>query len=491
MSAELKKIYKKRNKELGRSDKDRAGDGNAGLATNFMDIADVKVKNGGVIAFIVPSTLVAGSAWEKMRDILDRRYRDIVIVSIAGSTDQETSFSADTDMAEVLIVATRRDDNSGGGTPVSYYNLHRCPRTILEAFGFAKAIKNTPATEDGKMLHLGTEDKGDQAIGHCILNREGFKVPYGTPGGAICVKDIDISRMAVRLSQGCFHIPLLRDDLDLPVVRLETLGTRSPAARNYDGGTKQRGGLCRGPFKPLGDKNNRIKKKENKSRQLKPGEDFPCYWPFLWNHDADLERKMVVDPDWDGIVRTTNYEGHRKKAVELWSSYATRLCFSSGFRFNSQSLSACRPPRKVLGGRCWPGFKCNEERYEIPIVLWMNTTLGLISYWCQGVRSHVGRAGFSVEVLPPFPILDVTSLSKKRLGIAEDIFKAFEDREFLPANEAWRDETRHALDREVLAQVVGLSADTLKPDGPIDLLRRKWCAEPSVHGNQPTRPPGS
>ena len=55
----------------------------------------------------------------------------------------------------------------------------------------------------------------------------------------------------------------------------------------------------------------------------------------------------------------------------------------------------------------------------------------------------------------------------------------------LPANEAWRDEARQALDRAVLIDLLELPEEVLKP---LALLRRQWCAEPSVHGGKGTAP---
>ena len=69
-----------------------------------------------------------------------------------------------------------------------------------------------------------------------------------------------------------------------------------------------------------------------------------------------------------------------------------------------------------------------------------------------------------------------------------DIYIRFRGREFLPANEAYRDDTRQTLDRELLFG--RFSVLRLDPDlkNSLDLLRLQWCAEPSVHGGKGTRP---
>ena len=67
------------------------------------------------------------------------------------------------------------------------------------------------------------------------------------------------------------------------------------------------------------------------------------------------------------------------------------------------------------------------------------------------------------------------------------IFEDYKNREFLPANEAYRDETRKNLDHELLFGITSvLKLDPALGEG-LNLLRKQWCAEPSVHGGKGTR----
>ena len=59
------------------------GHGNAGLASEFMDLAHDKLKPGGVLALVLPFAFVSGQAWSKAQETLSRWYRDIHVVSIA------------------------------------------------------------------------------------------------------------------------------------------------------------------------------------------------------------------------------------------------------------------------------------------------------------------------------------------------------------------------------------------------------------------------
>ncbi len=81
--------------------------------------------------------------------------------------------------------------------------------------------------------------------------------------------------------------------------------------------------------------------------------------------------------------------------------------------------------------------------------------------------------------------LDVRQLSDAQVQRAHAIFDDFREREFLPANEAYHDETRQALDEAVLVNLLGLPESILEP---LALLRLQWCQEPTVHGGKATRP---
>lgn len=87
--------------------------------------------------------------------------------------------------------------------------------------------------------------------------------------------------------------------------------------------------------------------------------------------------------------------------------------------------------------------------------------------------------------MPSLVTLDVRKLNGVQLAHAKAIFDEFREREFLPANEAYRDETRQALDRAVLVDLLALPEDVLEP---LDVLRSQWCAEPTVHGGKKTQP---
>ena len=80
------------------------------------------------------------------------------------------------------------------------------------------------------------------------------------------------------------------------------------------------------------------------------------------------------------------------------------------------------------------------------------------------------------------------ALNAAQTRVASSIFADFAGKRFLPANKAYRDQTRKARDKAVLLRLLALPESTLES---LDLPRLKWSAEPNVHGGKRTRPPGS
>lgn len=430
------------------------GKGNAGLASNFIDLAHAKVRScDGVLALVLPASFLQGQAWDAARRLLDEQYKDVVVVSIAATGTTDLAFSADTGIAEVLVIATRRSDKEQAGGDALFVNLLRRPQTILEASTIAWAVQRFPTELGVGSITIGSGER----VGCCIRS------PLSDTGCA-GLREAGVVEAATGLAGGELRLPRRDNPVRLPVTKLEALGNRGLYHMDISGTERNRSGLPRGPFDIV---------------SLQP-KAVPT-WPVLWSHEATRETQMTVMPDSAGEVRP----GCGEHAVGAWQKTASRLHFNRDFRVNSQPLAACLTPGVSIGGRAWPNFVCSDTRWETPLVLWANTTLGLISFWWIGTRQQLGRAMLTISKLPVLTVIDPRSLTATQLTHAEQIFEKFQGTTMLPANEAWRDEVRHALDRMVLVELLGLPEDLLEP---LALLRRQWCAEPSVHGGKATAP---
>ena len=373
-----------------------------------------------------------------------------MVVTIAAPESSERAFSADTGMAEALIVATKRQDRNGSAVPILFVNLRRRPASLLEAAETAQLAARLP-----KASASGRFRAGGQLLGTYI------RAPLAE-GGCAALREPALAETMIALRRGELRMPRRARRDAMPIAPLGELGERGLLDRDV-GGVKEGKPPFREPFRVV------------------PIHDVPNY-PILWAHDADRERTLIVEPDSEGEARP----GREDRAIAAWRT-ATRLHFTLDFRLNSQSLAACLTPEPALGGRAWPNFRLHDADWEECLALWANGTLGLMAFWWAGSRQQQGRSVLTITGLPELMALDVRALPREKLARARAIFRRFRGRPLLPANEAWRDRARQALDRALLVELLDLPEDVL---GPLDNLRLQWCNEPSVHGGKPTSPGG-
>ena len=434
-------------KVMRRSLSDPAGNGNAGLASNFLDLAHVKLKPGGVLALVLPASFSQGESWSDARALLSRQYQDMVIVSIAsiGNTDQ--AFSADTGMAEVLVIAIKKQsppankkaDNSENN--VQFANLRRRPVHHVAATEAAKSIETIRKTFGTGHITL-----GDEYSNGCCISTDRFE------GGCAGLVEPILASVMLSLSKGVLIHPRTSQTASVPITTLSTLGNRGLVDRDFIGAPP------RGPFDKI------------------PLQTSTPTFPALWNHDAERERSFIVQPDCELRVRN----GEAERAASTWERTVSRLHLTRDFRLNSQSLGACFTPERAVGGRGWPNYIVADGSIEKVILLWFNSTLGLMSYWWCGTRQQLGRTVVTISALPSLIAVDARQFAKADFDLWEDLFKRFEKEPFLPANEAFQDKNRIALD-SALFDLLGVSPSVKEG---FDLIRRQWCNEPSVHGGK-------
>lgn len=284
-------------------------------------------------------------------------------------------------------------------------------------------------------------------------------------GGKVRVREASLVATCEELCRGNLHLPLL-NDRKIQTTQLGSLG--EPGL--YDMSIS-----ANGPFEIE-----------------ETGATHAATYPSLWGHDAKREKRFVVEPDSKGLPRA---DADEETIRSVWDQASSRLHFNRDFQINSQPLGACLTRRPAIGGRAWPGFSCTKPSWDFPLVLWTNTTLGLMLFWWIGTRQQLGRSILTISRLPELTVLDASKLSSDQLKMSEDIFNEFENEIFkkskhgglLPSNEAYGDEVRKQLDKAVLVDLLGFSDDVLEP---LNILRMQWCNEPTVHGGQPTRPNG-
>lgn len=248
--------------------------GNAGEASIFLVLADRKLKLGGILALVMPLSLVSGDAWEKSRALLAKRYADLVLVSIAGADDADLSFSADTGMGECLV-AGRKDKK--GSKRATFVILNERPHFPMVGASVATQIHRLIAQE--KLRHLedgplgGTPIRlGDDIVGQAL------SAPLSAERGwnLSRIADIALAQTAHQLAEnGRIWLPTMAQSVApvVPISKVAEIATIGPYHADINGTNAN--GTIRGPFEIL---------------TVAPG-SAPTY-PVLWAHDAERERTL-------------------------------------------------------------------------------------------------------------------------------------------------------------------------------------------------------
>ncbi len=431
--------------------------GYAGIATWFVALADRMVKPNGTIALVLPLTALQGSSWQKVRQLIAKKYRDVIVMTIATARSEDQSFSADTGMAETLIVC-RQSSNGGDGRGL-FVSLDQRPNNEMESLELAKAISTLAADPNVRQFESGPIG-GESLVGGDAQLGEVIDAPLSAdnPWSAAGVSDFSVIQTAHQLTQGHLWLPQISKQ-NRSSIAMSTIGD-----------------VCRVGLHAM---NVAGQSRQAAFERISTRRGVPTY-PMLWNHDAKKETKLVVQPDSEGRIKPNM----NARAAEIWAT-RSHAHHNHDFRFNSQPLGVAFTEDQTIGGTAWPNLQFDSRELEIVHTLWGNSTLGLLLYWWHSSRQQAGRGRMPVTAIRTMPTLDVTSLSDAQLQVAESIFDDMRDREFLPANEAYRDESRKELDRRVLVDLLGLPEDKVLE--PLDLLRLKWCSEPSVHGGKGTK----
>ena len=451
---------------------------NAGLGSYFVDLADRMLKpppslpaalkpppslpaSGGerggtalcppTMGFVLPLTVLISPDWRKVRDLWATTYHDITVVTIADAKTENCAFSADTNMAECLVVALKgRAENTGRGTFVC---LHHRPNSHLEAVEIAKGIQRLQDVRRFEDPPIGGNPikVGDEIVGAAL------SCPLEKIWTTSRIKEIALIQSAHHLANGRVWLSGQGEPLKIPICSVNEIATTSFDETMIKG--------ARGAF------------------DIEMGCSDTDLYPGLWHVNSDNQRAMMVEPDSRGIIRANSWD----KAQRILDRNS-RIHQNIGLRFNANSLSVLFTEKPAIGVRLLPNVVFENPSYDYAFVLWGNSTLGLLCYWLYCNKVHAGRGAIRLTLLRSMPTLDLRQLDQIALQNAERIFEEMKHQKMLPFNQMSEDAVRQELDRRLLSEVLGLSEAT-HPDVHAGLhhLRERLCAEPSIHGGKQSR----
>lgn len=431
--AERGKLQKELSRRLSKT---RWASATAGLGAPFVAAVSPRLLPGeGRLALVLPITMCTGPSWEPTRSLVERDFAlDLVV---ASHDPMRWNFSDSTDLSEALLIATRSPRKTGKVDGRStFVNLWRNPDTVLGSHQVAEAVtKTTPAMLESTGTAFVSVD--GRHVGEMV------SIPDSKLTGrqwiAVQFARADVLRSALRLfDDGEVWIAGEGTTATLPLCRLEELGTVGPDRRDVWDGFQRT--------------------------------DAVTGYPMVANHDTDVRRRMVTEPNEYLAPLAEPRRGRRLKPLDqLWSK-SGRIFVAERLRLDTTRVVAMRSEKQALANVWWP-IRVGDVAAEKALAVWFNSSLGLLTWLAHRTSTEGGWVAMKKGVLENLPVPDVRQLSKSRVRALSALFDRLSPNDFdrLPRMSSCR--AREALDDGV-SEVLGLPT--------LETLRALLASEPVV-----------
>ncbi len=423
--------------------------GQAGLASDFSNVANIRLAPGGVYSFVLPLTAAHAESWQSYRAEMETDFEDIVAIANVGATDH--SMSADTHMNEMLVVATKkqRRPSEWQRTTVTAVNLHSPPATLEQGYAIAKAIASIPANyAQGNILH-----------GNYV---KVATISPGFPWFALGNANTELTAVAAALLNGrCWHPQALAAaDLSLPIVNLDNIAASGPT-QHLIGYPK--GGDPIGAFEwsPLAEWKT------------------PATHTAMWAADSESQTTIAARPTHGG--QPVNIA-----EAQRMNNLKSRYMISRQLRWTSQAVAFATTAAPVHGGTAWNALQNLPASVGQACALFFNSTFGAIIRSCYGQSTQPGRARLQVKAIAGIPCPNFAAndaAAQRALTIAQREFLHLSQLRLEPFAYCFRDANRHRID-DVVAEMLGLDPASAGVQEMLAHWRILFASEPNINGRQ-------
>ena len=422
--------------ELSRRLKSRQASATAGLGAAFVAAAVPKLEPGeGRLALVLPLTVCTGPSWAQTRALIERYFTlDVVITS---HDPQRWNFSDSTDLSEALLIATRRP-RLPASTPrcTTFVNLWRNSDGVVDAHRVAQAVT---ATSPAKLEETGTAllEVDGRHVGEVVSISEDKLLHKQWVG--VQFARADVTRSAVRLlDDGEVLIPGGESTASIPLCGLGELGQIGPDRRRLVDGFDRTVSVTA--------------------------------YPMVEGHDTEQRKSLACSPDTYLSPLPKPRGGQRPGyGQHLWQQ-SSRLLFSERLWLETTRVVAMQSAVRVLSNVWWP-ITLEEEAMEKALVIWMNSSLGLLTVLSQRTSRRGGWVAMKKADLKVLPVLDPRRLSTSQVQNLSRLFDSLATAEFERLPRMAHCPARRALD-DGIAKILDL------PD--LSTLRDLLASEPVI-----------
>ena len=291
--------------------------GQAGLASDFGNLSNIRLAPGGVYSHVLPLTAAHAGSWQSWRAELEKDFQDIIAIANVSAAELQ-SMSADTGMSEMLVIATKRAKRPKRWQPTEILcvNLHAAPATLAEGYAIAQEIAAIPQTAAQGLLSCGnyTRFQHDEA---------------GFPWSAVGNRNNELTSVSIALLRGAAYDPLTltRHTMAVPMATLGDLAQTGPT-HHLIGHPK--GGDPIGAFEwtPLGE------------LAVAPAQQS------MWAADRKAQTAIVAQPTHGGTI-VNQYLAHQMVTMR------SKWHLNRNLALPSQSIAMAMTRTPTHGGRTW------------------------------------------------------------------------------------------------------------------------------------------
>ena len=423
--------------------------GQAGLASDFSNLSNIRLAPRGVYAHVLPLTAAHAGSWKSWRSQMEKDFQDIIAIANTSSTALQ-SMSADTGMSEMLVVATKRcrRPTSWSATKILCVNLHSAPSTMAEGYAMAQEIAAIPANSDQGQITHGSYSRIDQT-------------EAGFPWIAVGNSNNEITTISVNLiaSEAFDPLTLTKHKLAIPMATLGDLSTAGPTHHTIGHATGSDPG---GAFEWT---------------LMEDLENAPAQ-QSMWAVDAKTQTTIASKPTHGGMVIDEN-------AAKQMVLKRSRWFLNRNIRWTSQATAVAKTSKLVHGGRGWNALQELTDPVGKCIALYYNSTFGAIVRNAYGQSTQAGRAPIQVNAIEGLPCPDFnadTEEAKKAREIAGKNFDKLVKKSLQPFGYCFRDKNRVLID-SVVAEMLGLDTTDESISEMLEHYRLLFASEPNVNGH--------
>ena len=316
--------------------------GQAGLASDFGNMCNMRMAPQGAFAHVLPLTAAHAGSWKQWRAELEKDFQNIIAIANVSSAELQ-SMSADTGMSEMLVVATKRErrPNQWQPTEILCVNLNAAPSTMAQGYAIAQEIAAISADSKQGLLTHGNYTRTPQT-------------EAGFPWGAVGNSNNELTAVSAALLEGKAYDPttLTTHGLAVPMATLGEMADTGP--------THHLIGYAKGN-EPIG------------AFEWTPLDELPVgpAQQSMWSAESKTQTSIVTEPTHGGTIVDEDAASQMVKRRSRWF-------LSRNMRWTSQAIALAGTAKLAHGGRAWNAMQEISNGVGQCIALYYNSTFGAI-----------------------------------------------------------------------------------------------------------------